>query len=148
MGCIDNMAFLGTRAGSSADLALIFSIIGFIILFIGVLYAKRRVLQSHFEMARLAVGLTVIAFIIRMAFSLIRSFQLIISHLASIPILITVLHVIFGTSALITGIFLAFDTLIKKSRYPMITVFLLWIFALLLGIITYIMRYVTTRPPG
>ena len=48
------MAFLGTRAGSLADLALIFSITGFVLLFIGVLYAKRRLLLGHFEMSRLA----------------------------------------------------------------------------------------------
>ena len=142
------MAFLGTRASLPADLALIFSITGFVLLFIGVLYAKRRVLLGHFEMARLAVVLTTIAFILRMAFSLIRSLRLIISHLTNPPILITVFHIIFGTIALIAGIFLAFDVLIKKTRYPMITVFLLWIFALFLGIVIYIMRYVLTQSPS
>jgi uncharacterized membrane protein HdeD (DUF308 family) len=61
--------------------------------------------------------------------------------------LITVFHVVIGTFALLTGIFLAFDRIIKKTRYPMRAIFILWILALLLGIVTYIMRYILTPLP-
>ncbi|VVB54703.1 Uncharacterised protein [uncultured archaeon] len=142
------MGFLGTRAGLFADLSLIISIAGFIILCSGVVYAKRGILLRHFKMTRIAVILTVTAFILWMGFSLIRSFQLIISHLTNLPILVTVFHVVFGTSALILGIFFAFDKIIKKTRNPMRTVFLLWILTVLLGITTYIMRYILIRSPA
>jgi len=142
------MGFLGTRAGLFADLSLIISIVGFIILCSAVVYAKRGVLSRHFKMTRISVILTVTAFILWMGFSFIRSFQLIISHLTNLPILVTVFHIIFGTSTLILGISFAFDKIIKKTHNPMRTVFLLWILTVLLGITTYIMRYILMRPPA
>ena len=137
------MGFLGTRAGQLADLALIISIAGFIILCLGVVYAKRGILIRHFKMTRLAVLLLIIAFV-WMGFRFIGSFNLIVSRLTALPILITVFHVIIGTLALIAGILFAFDMIIKKTSSHMIIVFLLWILAILLGIITYIVRYIMT----
>jgi len=140
------MGFLGTRAGPLADLALIISIAGFIILWSGVVYAKRGILLTHFKMTRLAVLLLIMAFI-WMGPRFIGSFHIIISRLTALPILITVFHAVIGTSALLAGIFLAFDMVIKKTRYPMRTVFILLILALLLGIATYIVRYILTPLP-
>ena len=140
------MGFLGTMAGPLADLALIISIAGFIILCLGVVYAKRGILLTHFKMTRLAVLLLIMAFI-WMGPRFIGSFHIIISRLTALPILITVFHAIIGTSALLAGIFLAFDMVIKKTRYPMRTVFILLILALLLGIATYIVRYILTPLP-
>jgi uncharacterized membrane protein HdeD (DUF308 family) len=82
-----------------------------------------------------------------MGFSLIISFQFIISHLTNLPVLVTVSHVIIGTSALVAGIFLSFDRIIKKSRDPMRAVFILWVLTLLLGLTTYFMRYILIRSP-
>jgi hypothetical protein len=137
------MGFLGTRAGPLADLALIISITGFIILCLGVMYAKRGILLRHFKMARLAVILLILAFI-WMGPRFIGSYHIIISRLTTLPILITVFHAVFGIFALVAGIFLGLDRLIKKTPFPMRTVFLLWILALLLGIVTYFMRYILT----
>jgi hypothetical protein len=140
------MGFLGTRAGPLADLALIISITSFIILCLGVVYAKKGILLRHFRMTRLAVFLLILAFI-WMGPRFIGSLHILISRLTALPILLTVFHVIIGTSALLAGIFLAFDMVIKKTRNPMRTVFLLWILALLLGIATYIVRYILTPLP-
>ncbi len=140
------MGFLGTRAGPLADLALIISVAGFIILCLGVVYAKRGIFVRHFKMTRLAVLLLIIAFI-WMGPRFIGSLHIIIFRLTALPILITVFHAVIGTSALVAGIFLAFDRVIKKTRYPMRTVFILWILALLLGIATYIVRYIFTPLP-
>jgi NAD/NADP transhydrogenase beta subunit len=143
------MGFLGTRAGPLADLALIISVAGFLILCLGVVYAKRRILLRHFRMTRLAVLLLIIAFI-WMGPRFIGSVRIIIVRLTvltALPMLITVYHAVIGTSALLAGIFLGFDKVIKKTRYPMRTVFLLWILALLLGIVTYIVRYIMTPMP-
>ncbi len=141
------MGFLGTRAGPLADLALIISIVAFIILCLGVVYAKRGIFSRHFRMTRLAVLLTIIAFLLWMGFSLLRSFQTIISHLTNLPILITVFHAIIGASVLVAGMFLAIDMIIKKSRFTMRTVFIFWVLTLVLGITTYFMRYILFRPP-
>ncbi len=140
------MGFLGTRAGPLADLALIISIAGFIILCLGVMYAKKGVFVRHFTMARLAVFLLVIAFI-WMGPRFLGSLHIIIFRLTSLTILITVFHAIIGASTLLAGISLAFDRVIKKTSYPMRTVFILWILALLLGIATYIVRYIFTPLP-
>jgi NAD/NADP transhydrogenase beta subunit len=140
------MGFLGTRAGPLADLALIISIAGFIILCLGVVYAKRGILLRHFKLTRLAVLLLIIAFI-WMGPRFIGSFHIIVYSLTALPILITVFHAVIGTSALLAGIFLEFDMVIKKTHYPMRTVFLLWVLALLLGIATYIVRYILMPLP-
>ncbi len=140
------MGFLGTRAGPLADLALTISIAGFMILCLGVVYAKRGILLKHFKFTRLAVLLLIIAFI-WMGPRFIGSFHMIVSSLTDLPILIMVFHAVIGTSALLAGIFFGFDIVIKKTHYPMRTVFLLWILALLLGIATYIVRYILTPLP-
>ncbi len=141
------MGFFGTRAGPLADLALIISIAGFIILCLGVVYAKKGILLRHFRMTRHAVFILILAFI-WMGPGFIGSLHILISRLTALPILLTVFHVIIGTSALLAGIFLAFDMVIKKTVNPMRTVFLLWVLALLLGIATYIARYILMPLPS
>lgn len=135
------MGFLGTRAGPFSDLTLIISIAGFIILCFSVLYAKRGNLLNHFKMTRLAVFLLVIVFI-WMGPRFIGSLHIMISRITTLSSLVMLFHVGIGTSALLSGIFLAFDRLINKTRYPMRIVFLLWILALFLGICIYVTRYI------
>ncbi len=135
------MGFLGTRAGPFADLTLIIQIAGFIILCLGVMYVKRRNFLRHFKMTRVAVFIGVIAFI-WMVSSLIINFQAIIYHITNLRSLLTVVHVIIGVPALLTGISFALDRLIKKISYNMRSVFLLWTSALFLGIIVYISYYI------
>jgi hypothetical protein len=135
------MGFLGTRAGPFADLTLIISIAGFIILCLSIVYAKRQILSKHFKMARFTVLLLIIV-LIWMGFRFIAGFHLIVSHLTALPSLVVLSHVIIGVPALLLGIFLAFDRIIGKTRFPMRIVFLLWILALSLGIGVYIIRYI------
>ncbi len=107
---------------------------------------KEGFFVRHFKMTRLAVFLLIIAFI-WMGPRFIGSIHIIIFRLTSLTILITVFHAVIGISALVAGIFLAFDRSIKKTRNPMRTVFILWTLALLLGIATYIVRYILTPLP-
>lgn len=137
------MGFFGTRAGPLADLTLIISLVGFIILCLSIMYAKRGILLTHFKMTRIAVLLLILAFMY-MGPRFIGSLHLMIFHLTALPILITIFHAIIGISGLLAGIFLASDMVINKTRNPMRIVFLLWIVALLLGIATYIVRYIFT----
>ncbi len=104
-------------------------------------------LLIHFRMARLTVLLLIIVFI-WMGSRFIGGFHLIVSHLTALPSLVTLSHVVIGTFALLSGIFLAFDKVINKTRYPMRTVLLLWILALLLGIVAYIVRYILMPFPS
>ncbi len=135
------MSFLGTRAGPFADLALVIQIAGFIILCLGVMYAKRKDFLKHFTLERVTVLLAVIAFL-WMGSSLLINYQALIYQLTTLPSLLTVFHVIFGIIALLASIFLAFDRLIKKTRNSMRTMFLLWSAALFLGIAVYMIYYV------
>lgn len=135
------MSFLGTRAGPFADLALVIQIIGFIILCLGVMYVKRKDFLKHFTLERVTVFLAVIAFL-WMGSSLLINYQALIYQLTTLPNLFTVFHAIFGVTALLSGIFLAFDRLIKKTRNSMRTMFLLWSAALFLGIAVYMIYYV------
>ena len=135
------MSFLGTRAGPFADIALVIQITGFIILCLGVVYAKRKDFLKHFALERVTVLLAVIAFL-WMGSSLLINYQALIYQLTTLPSLLTVFHVIFGIIALLAGIFLAFDRLIKKTGNSMRTMFLLWSAALFLGIAVYMIYYV------
>lgn len=92
-------------------------------------------------MERVTVLLAVIAFL-WMGSSLLIYFQAFISHLIAVSNLLTVFHVIIGILALLSGIFLAFDRLIKKTGNSMRTMFLLWSAALFLGIAVYMIYYV------
>lgn len=135
------MSFLDTRAGPFADLALVIQITGFFILCVGVVYAKRKDFLKHFAMERVTVLLAVIAFL-WMGSSLLIHFQALIFHLTTVSNLLTVFHVIIGILALLSGIFPAFDRLIKKTGNSMRTMFLLWSAALFLGIAVYMIYYV------
>lgn len=134
------MSFPGSNAVSFADITLIIQITGFIILFSGAFAAKRKSFLIHFKMARIAVFLGVVAFM-WMGYSLISYYQSLIS--VSFVGLLVVSHVIIGLSALFTGLFFAFDRLIKKTRTPMRIVFLLWSVALFSGLMIYLIFYTT-----
>lgn len=64
------MGFLGTGSSSFADTILVVQIAGFIILFSGSVYVKRKDLPKHFKLARIAVFLGIVS-LIWMGYSLI-----------------------------------------------------------------------------
>ncbi len=133
------MGFLGTAASSFADIVLVVQITGFIILFSGIIYVKRGNFLKHFKMTRITVFLGILS-LIWMGYSLM--FYLPILSIGTAWALL-ILHSAIGSLALSTGVFFAFDRLIKKTRTPMRIVFLLWILALLSGISVYINFYVS-----
>ncbi len=131
------MAFLGNAVSSFADLTLLIQIVGFIILLFSVRYAKKRKILNHSKMANNAVILGVLSFI-WMGFSFI-------SHIPALNFdffgTLLIFHSIIGSLALVSGIVFAFNKLIKKTRAPMRSVFLLWGAALFLGVVFYISYY-------
>jgi len=133
------MGFLGTVASSSADMTLVVQIAGFIILFSGSVYVKRKDFPKHFKLARIAVFLGVVT-LIWMAYSLILHF-LTGALFLDIYGALLIVHAAVGSLALFAGVSFAFDRLIRKTINPMRIVFLLWIAALFLGIIFYISYY-------
>ncbi len=134
------MSFLGTRASIFADVTLIVQIIAFILLFSGVIYAKRKNYPKHFKMAYIVVFMALLAFL-WMSFSLINNLQALISNLTSSRSMFAVIHVVVGLAALLAGVSFAFNRFIRKIRNNMRITFLLWVFALLLGIALYTMYY-------
>ncbi|MCX9012343.1 MAG: hypothetical protein OIN66_14640 [Candidatus Methanoperedens sp.] len=135
------MSFLGTSAGSAADLTLIIQIAGFIILSLGVMHVKRKDFPGHFRMARLTVFWGVVAFL-WMGYSFMVNFQGITAHITTMRSMLAISHITIGTLALLAGISFATNRLIKKVRYQMRAVFLLWAAALFLGISLYAVYYV------
>lgn len=135
------MSFLGTSAGSAADLTLIIQIAGFIVLSLAVVYVKRNDFPRHFRMTRLAVFWGAVAFV-WMGYSFVNNFQALMAHATTLPSLLTISHGIIGTLALLSGISFAIDRLIKKTRYQMRPVFLLWAAALILGVAVYAVYYI------
>lgn len=131
------MGFLGSAAGSTADITLLVQIAGFVLLLSGTVYVKKGNLARHFTFTRVAVLLGVFA-LIWMALSLISQLQYLILDVFGTLLL---LHVSFGTAALISGVLFAFDRVIRKTKMPMRSVFILWFAALLLGISFYLTYY-------
>lgn len=134
------MSFPGT-AGSSADMTLFIQIAGFIILSLGILRVKRKDFPGHFRMARLTVFWGIVAFV-WMGYSLTSNFQAITAHVTTLRSLLTISHAAIGTLALLAGISFSINRLVKKTRYPMRAVFLLWAAALFLGIAVYAVYYI------
>jgi uncharacterized membrane protein YozB (DUF420 family) len=134
------MSFLGTRAGILADMTLIIQIVAFVLLFSGVIYAKKKKYPEHFKIAYLVVFLGLLAFL-WMGFSLINNFQALIYNLASPVSLLAVIHVTAGLAALLAGISFALNRFIRKIRDNMRVSFLLWGFAFLFGIVLYALYY-------
>ncbi|NJD78106.1 MAG: hypothetical protein FIB08_13610 [Candidatus Methanoperedens sp.] len=135
------MGFLGTAAGWQADTTLLLQVAGFIILLSGIMHAKKKIFLRHFQMARITVALGIIS-LIWMVTSLVRSFQIISSHVTALSSFLTLAHATIGVFAMTAGILLAFDRLVIKTKAPMRTVFIIWAAALFLGIIVYIRYYI------
>jgi ammonia channel protein AmtB len=97
------MGFLGTRASSFSDLVLIAQTAGFLILFAGFIYARKKNFLKHDKLTKIAVLLGSLAFA-WMGYSLIFNFLPFISM--TFKGLLIVSHVIIGLLALFMGIFL------------------------------------------
>lgn len=133
------MGILGTSASSFADMTLIAQAAGFLILYSGVAYARRKNFLKHDEMAKIAVFLGGLSFI-WMGYSLVSNFLALISITPAG--LLVASHAVTGLLALFMGIFLVFDE-IKKTTTSMRLVFSMWTIAMLLGVILYIVVYVS-----
>ena len=128
------MGFLGTTASSFSDLILIAQTAGFLILFSGFIYAKKKNFLKHDKMSKILVFIGSLSFL-WMGYSLISNFLAFISM--TFRDLLIVSHVIVGLLALFMGIFLVLDE-IKKTKTSMRVTFITWTGALFLGVILYI----------
>lgn len=122
---------------SLAALNLAVMIAGYIILFSGSIYARRKKIRQHVKMADTAVILGSLSFM-WMGYSLISDFFGKIT--VSVFGVIIVFHIITGLSALFAGIFFALDE-IKKTKTSMIMVFLIWSAAMISGVAVYLNYY-------
>lgn len=129
------MGFLGTRASSFSDLVLIAQTAGFLILFSGLVYARKKNFSNHDKMAKIAILIGSLSFV-WMGYSLISNFLTLVA-MTFMGFLI-VSHVIIGLLALFMGIFLILDE-IKKTKNSMRAIFISWAAAIFLGALLYIM---------
>jgi hypothetical protein len=128
------MGLLGTRASSFSDLVLIAQTAGFLILFLGLIYAKKKKFLKHDKLAKISVLIGSLSFV-WMAYSLISNFLALISM--TFRGLLIVSHVVIGLLALFTGIFFVLDE-IQKTKTIMIVTFISWAAAIFLGVLLYI----------
>ncbi len=129
------MGFLGTRASLFSDLVLIAQIAGFLILFAGFIYAKKKNFLKHDKLTKIAVLLGSLAFV-WMGYSLIFSFLAFISM--TFKGVLIVFHVIAGLLALFMGLSIVLDE-IKKTRVIMRLTLISWTVAIFFGILLYIL---------
>ncbi len=131
------MGFLGNEANLFADMTLIAQIVGFLILILGRVYAKRKKFLKHDRTAKISVLLGSLA-LIWMGFSLVSDILPLIST-TSVGALIF-FHMITGSLALFMGIFLVLGE-IKKTKIYMIITFFSWTAAIFLGVMSYFILF-------
>lgn len=127
------MGLLGTRASSFSDMVLIAQTAGFLILFSGLIYAKKKNFLKHDNLAKISVLIGSLSFV-WMGYSLISNFLAFISM--TFRGLLIVSHAVIGLLALFTGIFFVLDEL-KKTKTAMIVTFISWAVAIFLGVLLY-----------
>ncbi len=128
------MGLLGTRASSFSDMVLIAQTAGFLILFLGLICAKKKNFLKHDKMAKISVLIGSLSFA-WMGYSLVSSFLALISM--TFRGLLIVSHVVIGLLALFMGIFFVLDE-IQKTKTAMIVTFISWAAAIFLGVLLYI----------
>ena len=144
------IGFLGTLAGIAVDLTLIFQIIVLFILLLGLKYKMDKKFRKHGIAMSIGVVLHVISILAIMIPSMINFSDLLITEISSIPIIITWIHAILGLLSVIIGVFLVVEWRFRAppkmtcvKRKPLMTpLLIMWILALILGIIIYIYAYV------
>ncbi|MCE8425886.1 MAG: hypothetical protein J5U17_08930 [Candidatus Methanoperedens sp.] len=129
------MGFLGTKASSFSDLILIAQIAGFLILFLGFIYARKKNFLKHDKTAKIAVLIGGLSFV-WMSYSLLFNFLALISM--TFMGLLIVFHVIIGLLALFMGISLVLDEM-NKTKASMKVTFVSWAITIFFGVILYIM---------
>ena len=136
------MSFPGTSASFLANLTLMLQIAAFIILFFGVMHAKKKEFLKHFKKADIAVIFGIFAFF-WMSYRFVSNLRPIILHITSLDSLLAIAHFVAGLLALSGGIAFALNSFINKTLIPMRLVFLAWTIALLLGIALYALYYMS-----
>jgi membrane-associated HD superfamily phosphohydrolase len=144
------MGFLGTLAGTAVDLTLVIQIIVLFILLLGYKFKMNMKFRNHGITMSVAVLLHLISIFTIMIPSMINFSNLLITEIASIPIILTWIHAILGVLSIIIGIFLVAEwrfrappnmTCIKRKPL-MKPLIIMWVSGLILGIIIYIYAYV------
>lgn len=124
---VKSMVFPGT-----AGITLIAQVAGFLILFAGVMYARRKDFLKHKKISRIVVLLGYLSFLV-MGFSLASNYLSIISM--NFMGLLVVSHAIMGLVALLMGIFLVFNK--KKTKTTMKIAFFSWALAMFMGVLLF-----------
>ena len=141
-------SIFGTKATLLYDVNLLLQILILILLFIGRKFVKDKKHKNHGIMMTIAVTLHTISILLIMIPSFVTYFGLTISSF-SLGIVITWIHAIVGILAEVLGIFIVVKwrfqpepmKICGKRRKFMIPLFILWTFALILGIAFYIQYY-------
>lgn len=132
------MGFLGTEANLFADMSLIAETAGFLILFSGWIYAKRKNFLKHDKTAKASILLASLSFM-WMGFSLVSDLLSLISM--TLTGLLIFFHTVTGLTALFMGLFLVLGE-IKKTKMSMIIAFSSWTAAMFLGLMLYYLLFV------
>lgn len=141
---------LGTKAGLPADLNLLLHLAILLFIITGFTFARRKKFEIHEKWMFSAIILVAVSFFAWMAPSYIGNFQVILSEFYSPGVILTNMHVAFGT---ITGALVLYIVLMMKADLPerftvkrvrrlMRTTFTLWWLTFILGLSFYLWYYV------
>jgi uncharacterized membrane protein YozB (DUF420 family) len=144
-----NSGFLGTRANWAADLNLIVQVALLVVLFVGRVQAKRRSLTVHHNWmtAVVVVNAAMIVAIMNPAF--FRLLPLVWRRLGALGPMVLWLHVVAASLAELMGLYAVLAMRMdlpellrtRNLKWFMRITFLLWVLALVAGIVIYWGRY-------
>lgn len=135
---------LGTKASIESDLTLLLQIIILIILLVGVKFAKEKTQSGLRKHGRIMTGATIlnaVAILLVMGPSFTRNFSAVLAETSVIGFPLTVLHALCGSLAEVLGIVFVVRKF-GNVRFWMRFTMVVWLIALVLGMVFYFRYYV------
>jgi len=135
---------LGTRASPAADLNLLIQIVIFILLMVGVKFAREKTkegLKKHGRIMAVAVVLNAASIFFAMGPSFVVNFGAVLAEVSTISFPLTMLHHLLGLAAEVLGVVFIFKKF-GKVRFWMRVTMALWLVSLILGFFFYYLYYI------
>jgi len=147
------MGFLGTQAGTAADVNLVLQLALLALLLVGRMRVKEKNYALHGRLMAVAVALNAASIVIVMLPSLLLGLGFIATYPTDPVSITTIIHAILGAAAELSGIYLVLKWRFTKNiaecmknKRLMIPTMALWTVTVILGVIMYLQFYVFITP--
>jgi len=147
------MGFLGTQAGTAADVNLILQLALLGLLLVGRMRVKEKNYAQHGWFMAVAVALNAVLIVVVMLPSLLLGLGFIAAYPTNPASITTVIHGLLGVAAELLGIYLVLKWRFTKNvaecmknKRLMVPTMALWTITVILGVLIYLQLYVFITP--